>query len=969
MRELFLVRKLEEENAKNQPAGAETPNGENINNNDLTTAIIIPSTTNSNSDNIDNSNQDNLEASNLKDPSHKEPAFIDEQQPHDNLVNDFEKLHVESEAEILTSTIEDNTPELTEEERQEKEAQAQALLTRRESLKQYFIKKQSLANNTNGQIDNSAEDTSADKNTKRESLKEYFAIKRAHNKDNSISSLVSEDTDDGNIKPKNSEKDNSSSSQNMNADAEEKRQKAAIARRAQRKQLMELKRQKKRQVSGDTEDIFIAVPEKKKNPSVNDESTAATTSSGNNEIITPKSSTHSLEGNESDDSLDWDAILAQTGDLESGIDSGLVDVMDDDDENFWNLDKIDTSELQKHLSPLSRSPDPMVLKNNNRNINIKEDDEFSHALLTEEVDDITANLNTFPENSLEEDEFDRTLDTQLTPVLEPTIPSKHGKNLDVDNMELDGRLSITPHRQLSPDPRDSPNLLTLMYSVKEEEDILLKVVTQEVDDITANSNNFPENSQEEDDFDRTLDVQMSSMIDPKSPSPIPSLRTSHGGFKGIPVGLPKPVFSSHFGSSPSSSRASSVADHDEYETMSNGSMTSVMSSNSTKSANSARRQYAGLRKPNRIGTTGVASKIASPNRQMMTSPTPGRPRSMSVVSNSSADESTTSTASRISSPPPRRTQLPQGTPTKNTNSNQIPAPRQRTLSGASNSSRDEARAAVASKSIATPVRPLSRAGLNQTRLPSGISRPSSPTQIRGSLVGEGAKQTTPTRTSTLPQASNITPPSGLARPSSRAGIQKTPGSASSSRPSSRLSTISESKPKTSTLYNNKKPRPMSIAVSPNSAASRITSPTGISNRPGSSMLRTSGLSGYNGGRRSSDSLSSYEEYSLFSPPESPTNGSETDSLTSLTSSVSYGSSPGRGTSPIPPTLIGNSPVRKSGVGVTRSLSSASKLPPSRFTPPPATDTAATTPSKLATSVGTQLRPPSSFGLRRPKNQP
>ncbi|CAG8600725.1 7218_t:CDS:2, partial [Ambispora leptoticha] len=949
----------------------------------------------------DNSNQDNLEASNLKDPSHIEPAPIDEQQPHGDLVTAFEKLQVEPETEILTSNNEDKIPELTEEERQEKEAHAQELLTRRESLKQYFTKKQPYTNNNihNMQIDNPAEDTS-DTNTRRESLKEYFTTKRSHNKDNSISSSISEDIDDENNKKplsspiaaevatttmgdnnSNSGKDNTSSSQNTNADAEERRQKAAIARLAQRKQLMELKKQRRRQASEgkmDTEDIIITVPEKKKNSPANDESTTTTTGE-NDAAITPKSSTHSLEGNESDDSLDWDAILAQTSDLESGgIDSGLLDVVDDDDENFWNLEKIDTSELQRHLSPLTRSPEPNSRSNStrrNNNTNIKDDDEFSHTLLAEDVDDITANSNTFPENSREEDEFDMTLDAQLTPILEPTT---RGKNLDIDNMELDGRLSpaTTPHRRLSPGPRNNANLRTRAIStVKEEEDesndILLKVVTQEVDDITANSNNFPENSLEEDEFDMTLDVQMTSMIDPKSPSPTPSSRISLIGVKtGIPMGLPKPAFTSHFGSSPSSSRASSVADHDEYETMSNGSITSVLSSNSTKSASSIRRPYTtrGLRAP-RTGTTGVTSKIATPNRQTMTSPTPSRPRSMSVVSNSSAEESTTSTASRVSS---RRTQ--QSTPTRNNNTNQIPAPRQRTLSGASNSSRDDARAAVASKPVATPVRSLSRAGLNQTKLPSGISRPSSPTQIRGSPAGEGAgaaRQTTLTRSATLHTTSNITPPSGLARPSSRAGISKTPGSATPSRPSSRLGTISESKSKTSALYNNKKPRPVSIAVSPNSAANRITSPTAISNiRPGSSMLRTTGISAYNGGRRSSDSLSSYEEYSLFSPPESPSNASETDSLTSLTSSVSYGSSPGRGTSPIPPTsLIGSPSIRKSGVGVTRSLSMST--PPSRLTPPSAavtTGIAATTPSKLATPAGTQLRPPSSFGLRRPKNQ-
>ncbi|RIA98041.1 hypothetical protein C1645_813260 [Glomus cerebriforme] len=113
------------------------------------------------------------------------------------------------------------------------------------------------------------------------------------------------------------------------------------------------------------------------------------------------------------------------------------------------------------------------------------------------------------------------------------------------------------------------------------------------------------------------------------------------------------------------------------------------------------------------------------------------------------------------------------------------------------------------------------------------------------------------------------------RPSSHVSIAK-PSSTSITpvRLLSQLASLSELS-KTSYL---KKPRPQSIAVRNTS----INNTTKIS----------------------TDSLSSHDEYSassmIFTPPESPTGASKMDSLTSLTSSVSYGSSPGRATSPIPP---------------------------------------------------------------------
>ncbi|RIA98040.1 hypothetical protein C1645_813259 [Glomus cerebriforme] len=178
------------------------------------------------------------------------------------------------------------------------------------------------------------------------------------------------------------------------------------------------------------------------------------------------------------------------------------------------------------------------------------------------------------------------------------------------------------------------------------------------------------------------------------------------------------------------------------------------------------------------------------------------------------------------------------------------------------------------------------------------------------------------------------------RPSSRASIAK-PSSISIMpvRSLSQLASLSEPS-KTSYL---KKPRPQSIAAN-SYTNSGIRSP--------SSVLRTL----HYDGRQSTDSLSSHDKYSassiIFTPPESPTGASEMDSFTSLISSVSYGSSPGRVTSPIPPhnTTI---PTRLSKPGTQTSItrvSSISKLPASRMVP-----------SKLATPSGQLVS-----GLRKPR---
>ncbi|CAG8833550.1 19336_t:CDS:2, partial [Racocetra persica] len=198
-------------------------------------------------------------------------------------------------------------------------------------------------------------------------------------------------------------------------------------------------------------------------------------------------------------------------------------------------------------------------------------------------------------------------------------------------------------------------------------DTPLEIDGQEADDI-FNPGGFDmelKNDDEEDQIDMSLDTQITPILKPVSPSPVPSpYPTLSGGKSGIPTGLPKTAFSPHFGPSPlspTSSRASSVADPDEYETMSNGSYTSVRSAGSAKSGTSGIRRpsnTSGLRAPSRAGShTTSPSRMVLPTRvdSHTSIPSPGRQRSLSVVSNSSTEESTTSSVdavspSRIASP-------------------------------------------------------------------------------------------------------------------------------------------------------------------------------------------------------------------------------------------------------------------------------------------------------------------------------
>ncbi|RIA98042.1 hypothetical protein C1645_813261 [Glomus cerebriforme] len=228
---------------------------------------------------------------------------------------------------------------------------------------------------------------------------------------------------------------------------------------------------------------------------------------------------------------------------------------------------------------------------------------------------------------------------------------------EVDPAELERHLtpSTSPLPRHSPDPPALNSLVNITGMIAEEDENLsdtpLEVDGQEADDIMnsfSNANGFDMASKEyEDDeineFDISLDTQITPILKPVYvPSPYSTLS---GRKSGIPAGLPKTAFSAHFGPSllsPTSSRASSIGDPDEYETMSNGSYTSVRSTGSA----------------NRVGShVGSPSRIATPSRadSHFSTPTPQRSRSLSVVSDSSTEENTTSSVGatlplRIASP-------------------------------------------------------------------------------------------------------------------------------------------------------------------------------------------------------------------------------------------------------------------------------------------------------------------------------
>jgi hypothetical protein len=456
-------------------------------------------------------------------------------------------------------------------------------------------------------------------------------------------------------------------------------------------------------------------------------------------------------------------------------------------------------------------------------------------------------------------------------------------------------------------------------------------------------------------IDMSLDTQITPILKPVSPSPAPSPHPTLSGEKsGIPAGLSKTAFSAHFGSplSPTSSRASSVGDPDEFETMSNGSVRSASSAKSGASGMRRPSTITGLRSPSRISSHVSPSRIAAPGRadSHSSTPTPQRSRSLSVVSDSSTEESTTSSVGATS--PSRIASPTRGLHMSMYNMQSISgSTRQRRVS---NSSTDDTLTRSSVSHIASPrARPLSRAGSNTGTPKSSNISTGSQSRIRSSVPPSNVNST-----KSKYGMSQLHAPTSTElekRSSSRASIAKPSSTSTPVRSLSRLGNLSE--PSKTSL---KKPRPQSIAVG-NTSTAKMTQSNNTQNtmvnsnnsnmnsgiRSPSSILRAS----HHGGRQSTDSLSSHDEYTIFTPPESPTNASETDSLTSLTSSVSYGSSPGRGTSPIPshntsiPTRLSKPSTRTSITGV----SSVNKSPASRIIP-----------SKLATP-GSQVP-----GLRKPR---
>ncbi|CAG8573256.1 12352_t:CDS:2 [Funneliformis caledonium] len=937
MRELLLVRKLEEENAKKNKLENTSPKNSNtsIEGHHETTDYSANNTTknitdtnqtfdredqkNINTNDIDHNVKtitpgDNINSTNQLDTSEVDKILVQISSEHTPSTSDNNSNESMSELSINEKTdgqnlqpVIENAPvnsnhdeqdlkdQMLEEEKKFHEATSLALQTKRESLKEFFLQKLPYTHKdtfTDNQIEldsNFIDDNksvSLTSSIKDETIKEEFINGNPSQESSGIIKpvIVKDSTS--------TDKQLTSPTIKLELSPDEKRQNGYENRSNQR---MDSKLQKQninqdiKQNLDETADIIIMGSEKvesleTKNVEENTINIEISALNGESKIESKgeiKSSIHLTRSKnktsvdtDSDCSVDLDALIAEGSDLESGEIQLNDDGLDDGDDDFW---KIDPAEFEKHLtpstSPLRRpSPDP-------------------HG----------------------------------TPTLSPLV------NVTGPIAEDDENLSDTP----------------------------LEVDGQEADDIMnsfSNSNGFDMDSKgaeyddETNEIDMSLDTQITPILKPISPSPAPSpAPTLSGGKSGIPSGLPKTAFSAHFGPSPlspTSSRASSVGDPDECETTSNGSYTSVRSASSAKSGASGIRRpstVTGLRSPSRIG-----SRIATPGRVDSHSsiPTSQRPRSSSALSDSSTEESTTSSVGATS--PSRIASPTRGLHMSMYNMTQsMPgSARPRSMSRVSNSS--------AESHIASPgSRPLSRAGSVTPK--SSNTGPQS--RIRSSMSPSNVNATN-SKYGTLN--------SGTVRPSSRASIAKTsPTSTTSIRPLSRLGSFSE--PPNTSL---KKPRPQSIAVgnnSPNNTATMsrsnsISTTSAYSNtnsgiRCLSSVLKTPSSFAHYGGR-STDSLSSHDEYSspIFSPPESPT-ASETDSLTSLASSVSCGSSPGRGTSPIPPhntSMLATPTTRLSKHGSRMSMTAApsgiSKLPSSRMLS-----------SKLATASGhvTGLKSPES----------
>ncbi|CAG8594363.1 3501_t:CDS:2 [Paraglomus brasilianum] len=767
MRELLLVRKLEEENAKRKQTGdtiKDTSASGGLSSQshsceptkeDLYSCKDIANSsspaTDANSQNPPSSNESQEilapEIENFVDNKEhllEENAYVENTNLDENQIpNSMENTHT-----TLDSSI-NNFPEISEEERRQQEESALELKTRRESLKEFFRQQQPYVRETTDTCKRALSEAEyaipistgtvlldADKAIgsqepagKLPYLEEENTINGASDEAESVAKLP---TAEDEPKTTNMENKNLSAPPLAELSPDEKRQKAAASRAMQKKSLREMMKQKRRQVTTEhkeeSDGSIIIITPNTKNTETNLQATGdIQTNAG-------------VADADSDGSVDLDALIAQGSDLDSSGINLEIDGVNDDDDDFW---KVDSSELEKHLTP-----------------------------------------------------------------------------------------STSPLRQLSPDPQNVPAMALFQRSrpevIEEEEDLsdtILAVDDQEVDDLwdsSADTHNYELESKEEDEFDRSLDTQITPVLKPiSSPSPSPSPRPSlSGGKSGIPTGLPRPGFAPHFGGfplSPNSSRASSNADPDEFETLSNGSHTSVRSTSSSKSgASSIRRPSTtmGIRAPSRIGSHGAISpsRIGSPNYSGIA--TPSRSRSMSIVSNSSAEESTTSSAGGAHSPiriasPTRGLRTHQGIPSG------IPTgTRPRSRSRVSTSSTDEVLTRPASVA-GTPIRPLNRASTQIGTKTSNIISPNKKTksgvpEATNSKIAS-SKVTSPARAS----STRITSPSrGLRSPQAI-----TSGIPTGSRPrtQSRISTSSTNEGLT---------RPASVAGTPVRSLNRASTQIG-----------------------------------------------------------------------------------------------------------------------------------------------
>ncbi|CAG8841266.1 15437_t:CDS:2, partial [Racocetra persica] len=147
-------------------------------------------------------------------------------------------------------------------------------------------------------------------------------------------------------------------------------QKAAADRDLQRKELRNLKKQRKRQSAEQNpdDDIVIMVPTQKTTTVDNSEETPTVIvnsegSDGKTTITRIKRPKDKASADsDTDGSVDLDALIAEGSDLDSNAIQLNDDGLDDGDDSFW---KIDPAELEKHLSPSTTplrrpSPDPQI---------------------------------------------------------------------------------------------------------------------------------------------------------------------------------------------------------------------------------------------------------------------------------------------------------------------------------------------------------------------------------------------------------------------------------------------------------------------------------------------------------------------------------------------------------------------------------------------------------------------------------